>query len=104
ALSRAVQHALEEASHWAHEKEAQLEAAARALRSGSRRGEILDALELEGIRNAQDTARGVLGFDQLDQDGQDLALAVAVGTFEFAFGLVRPLLNEALRVLGDIAH
>jgi hypothetical protein len=104
ALSRAVQHALEEASQWAHEKEAQLEAAARALRSGSRRGEILDALELEGIRNAQDTARSVLGFDQLDQDGQDLALAVAVGTFEFAFGLVRPLLNEVLRVLGDIAH
>ena len=103
ALSRAVQHALEEAAQWAHEKEAQLDAAARALRSARRRQEILDALELEGIRNAEETARSAPGFDQLDQDGRDLALAVATGVFEFAFGIARPLLNEALRVLGDIA-
>ena len=103
ALSRAVQHALEEASQWAHDKETQLNAAAQALRSGSRRGEILDALELEGIRKAQNIARRAPGFDLLNEDGQDLALAVAVGAFEFAFGLARPLLNDALRVLGDIA-
>ena len=103
ALSRAIQHALEEAARWEHEKEAQLDAAARALRRGSRPREILDALELEGIRKAEDAARRVPGFDQLDEDGQDLALAVAAGAFVFAFGIARPLLNEALRVLGGIA-
>jgi hypothetical protein len=79
ALSRAVQHALEEASQWAHDKETQLNAAAQALRSGSRRREILDALELEGLRKAQNIARRAPGFDLLNDDGQDLALAVAVG-------------------------
>lgn len=103
ALSRAVQHAIEEAAQWAHDTEAQLDAAARALRSARRRREILDALELEGVRTAEATARGVPGFDQLDQDGQDLALAVASGAFEFAYGLARPLLDEALRVLGGVA-
>jgi hypothetical protein len=103
ALSRAIQHWLEEAAEWAREKESQLDAAARALRSSSRRREVLDALELEGIRKAEAAARGAFGFDQLDQDGQDLALAVAAGAFVLAFGLARPMMNEALRVLGEIA-
>ena len=88
ALSRAIQHWLEEAEEWAREKESQLDVAAQALRSGRRRREILDALKLEGINAAEASIGG----------------GAAVLLFVSLFELARPLLDEALRVLGEIAH
>jgi hypothetical protein len=43
------------------------------------------------------------GFDLLSGDDQKDAIAVATGLFFVAFSIVRPLLDQALRVLGDIA-
>jgi hypothetical protein len=86
ALSRAIQHHLEEAAEWAREKEEQLDAAASALRRARRREQILDALLVEGSHVA-DEAGG----------------AVAVGAFGVVFWAARPLLDDALHVLGEIA-
>jgi hypothetical protein len=102
-LSRAAQHWLEEASKWAADKQAQLDAAARALCSSARRKEILDALELEGIRAAEAAARSAPGFDLLPREAQEGAVVVATGGFVLSFGLARPLLDAGLQVLGEIA-
>jgi hypothetical protein len=87
ALSRAIQHYLEEAAEWAREKETQLNVAAAALRSASRREKILDELEIEGIHEAKDSVGG------------DAAALLFIGLF----ALARPLLDGALRVLAEIA-
>lgn len=86
ALSRAVQHWIEEAAEWAREKEAQLDAAAAALRRARRREQILDALLVEGSHKAHEA-------------GGD----VAVAAFNVLFWAARPLLDDALQVLGQIA-
>ena len=102
-LSRAAQRHLEEAERWAGEKEAQLAAATGALRSSRRRRDILDRLELDGIAEAQRLARNAPGFGLLLPAAQNEALVWAAGTFSVAFSVVRPLLDGALRVLGEIA-
>ncbi len=86
ALSRAIQHWLEEASEWTREKELQLAAAAAALRRARRRRDILDALLVEGSHVADEAGGGA-----------------AVVVFTGVFWAVRPLLDGALRVLGEIA-
>jgi hypothetical protein len=89
--------------HFEQQMQDDLATAANALRSPSQRSAILDDVADAGATEARRETRQVPGFGLLPPaqqlDAQDLAEA----TFRMAFGLVRPVLNEALKVLGAIA-
>lgn len=92
-----------EAEAAAREFAAFLEEAAGVLKSASRRSEILNQLLVMGMDEAERITRSVPGFNLLPADQQANAVAAARSTFDFAFGFVRPVINEGLRILGDIA-
>ena len=80
-----------------------LNQAADALRSPSRRSAILDDVADAGAAEARREARQVPGFGLLPAAQQRDAQNAAEANLRAAFSLVRPVLNEALKVLGAIA-
>lgn len=81
----------------------ELERTSDVLSSLRRRTEVLAAVLLYGIEQAERLARAAPGFDLLPVPARQIAIDTAVGAFRTAFGLVKPALNAALASLGDIA-
>jgi hypothetical protein len=73
------------------------------LKSSSRRSDIFDDVADLGAAEARRVASHAFGFDLLPPAQQQDAQNAAEATFRAAFSLVRPVLNEALKVLGAIA-
>lgn len=93
----------QEVVKFAREMANHLEEAADILRSSTRRSEIITKLKNDGIAAAEDIARRVPGFDLLSEADQEKAIGAAVWAFTQVFNVAKPLLNDALRALGDIA-
>jgi hypothetical protein len=74
-----------------------------ALRSSRRRGDILDAAKEYGMDVAEQFARAVPGFGALHPNLQRAAVDAARNTFGTGFDLARPALDEALKVVANIA-
>jgi hypothetical protein len=96
AIGRAIEKAAQDLSN-------ELARVEGVLASSRTRTEILSAVLLYGIDQAEAFARAIPGFDLLAPQERQLAVDTAVGTFRNAFNVLRPALSSALAVVGHIA-
>jgi hypothetical protein len=94
---------VEEVQEAAREAADALNRAADALSDEEVRQWMMTMIRNLGLDRAEETARNVPGFDLLSPQGQEAAIVTAQSAFLGFFVTIKPLLEGALAVVGELA-